>query len=279
MGPHPQACRPPTAMSGPEITWRKAEIGGLGGAEKLRALSANSVHSYRCVAGIGVPDYCDLAWNFFQGLFEATVHPILSGTVKPFSATAPSRPPWQDPRRRRQVVTGIGALLGCTSSSCSSPSSADRGSAPRSCRCPAAVPTRPARSPASTQSADAERPGHPARHHACSRDHPDRVADHIAHGNHPERRCHHRADPSRPAPRPGSGPPRATRRPRSSTSSCRPPHRSTTKAPPTRTTTAPPPTRSTSAPTSNPTAPPRPPPRPAPRQPPPKTQTPRKPRR
>ena len=54
---------------------------------------------------------CDLAWNFFQGLFQALVQPILSGTVKPFAATAPGRPPWQDPRRLRQVATGAGVLL------------------------------------------------------------------------------------------------------------------------------------------------------------------------
>jgi hypothetical protein len=50
-------------------------------------------------------------WNFFQGLFEALVQPLLCGTVKPFSATAPGRPPWQDPRRLRQVAAGAGALL------------------------------------------------------------------------------------------------------------------------------------------------------------------------
>jgi hypothetical protein len=58
-----------------------------------------------------LPNGCDLAWNFFQGLFEALVQPLLCGTVKTFSAEAARRPPWQNPQRLRQVAAGAGVLL------------------------------------------------------------------------------------------------------------------------------------------------------------------------
>ena len=50
-------------------------------------------------------------WNFFHSLFEALVQPLLCGTVRTFPATAPGRPPWQNPQRLRQVAAGAGVLL------------------------------------------------------------------------------------------------------------------------------------------------------------------------
>jgi hypothetical protein len=65
-------------------------------------------------SGTELPNYCDLAWNFFQGLFQALWLPLLCGTVKPISAAtaADRRPPWQNPRRLRQAAVTVGALLG-----------------------------------------------------------------------------------------------------------------------------------------------------------------------